>query len=126
MLDNRRAREDSEFVSDNLSSDSVDAQIRKRVQNRIEARSAFYLYLLGFLVINAMLWGIWLTSHGGFPWPVFITIPWGIGLMAQGWRLYQYSPESTARREAEIQREVDEEKRLMGNSGSTDEKLQRD
>ena len=113
MANDRRAVEDETFGTDTRSGDSVDAKVRRRIQDRMQARSVFYIGLLVFLAINAMLWGIWLYAGGGFPWPVFITFTWGIGVMAQALQVYQTYPEGATRREAEIEREVDAEKRRM-------------
>ena len=111
----RRALEDEEFASEDRSGDP-DARIRRRVVQRFQARGVFYISLLVFLTINVMLWGIWLYAGGGFPWPVFITFTWGIGVFAQAMRVYQTYPGPTAQRDAEIDREVEAEKRQMNAS----------
>ena len=107
---NRRDIGESEFESD----DSLDVQIRRRVQNRIQARSRFYITLFVMLALNGMLWLIWIASKKEFPWPIFITFPSIIGLAAQALQVYQYTPEEAARREDEIEREVELEKRRRG------------
>src|SRR5690242_13471084 len=65
---------------DDLSMDPIEAKVRRRIQQRNELRISFIAHLIVYLVMNAMFWGIWVNSHGGFPWPMFITIGWGSGL----------------------------------------------
>jgi hypothetical protein len=47
-------------------------------------RAAFKRHLVAYLIINIMLWTLWLFSgaqmHGLIPWPLWSTFGWGIGL----------------------------------------------
>ena|SRR6478672_5705923 len=49
-----------------------------------QRRASFKTHLATYLVINAFMWGIWYFSqknHGtGYPWPVWTTLGWGIGV----------------------------------------------
>jgi hypothetical protein len=55
-------------------------------------------------VVNAVVWSIWaLTNAGGFPWPVFITAGWGIGVIMNAWDVYGRKPIT----EAQVQHEID-------------------
>jgi hypothetical protein len=52
-------------------------QARKRVE--------FKRHLSTYFVVNAMLWLIWAFTgshvyHSGFPWPLWPSLGWGIGL----------------------------------------------
>src|SRR5262249_54818420 len=95
-------------------------------QQRNELRIGFIIHLIVYLGINAMLWGIWVNSGGGFPWPMFITLGWGSGLFAHAMQVYQSLPDVAARREEAIQREVEIEKRRMGTATDNYEKPKRD
>ena len=39
----------------------------------------------------------------GFPWPIFVTVFWGIGMLGQAWTIYRGEAPIT---DAEIQREM--------------------
>lgn len=48
-------------------------------------RAEFKKHLLTYLIINIFLWGLWLFGgirhdNFSFPWPVFVSFGWGIGL----------------------------------------------
>lgn len=42
-----------------------------------------------YVVVNAFLWLIWLTGDGGYPWPIWPALGWGIGVALNGWSVYQ-------------------------------------
>src|SRR5438045_1255260 len=74
--------------SEEMSNESIESKIRRRVEERIEKRNGFYVHLVSFIAVNAVLWMIWLPS-GGHPWPMYVTFFWGIGLVANGIAVYQ-------------------------------------
>lgn len=49
-------------------------------------RASFKTHLVSYIIVNAFLWGIWLFSdsmdnnYNRFPWPMWTTLGWGIGL----------------------------------------------
>ncbi|PJJ58792.1 2TM domain-containing protein [Hymenobacter chitinivorans] len=65
-----------------------------------KARAKFKAHLFTYLVVNALLWGIWLLTdfssgwqHTGrhfnyIPWPLWSTVFWGFGVLMQGIRVY--------------------------------------
>jgi hypothetical protein len=100
-------------------------RIRKRIEERIEKRNGFYVHLVSFIAVNAVLWMIWLPS-GGHPWPMYVTFFWGIGLVANGIAVYQDSDRAINRREEMIQDEIAREKQRMGIANPMYEKPKRD
>ncbi len=62
-----------------------------------KARVGFRMHLRSYLIVNAGLWLIWAVSsfpfessvHGVFPWPIFATIGWGIGLVSHYVHVYR-------------------------------------
>ena len=60
-----------------------------------------------YLLVNAFLWTIWvviaLSSDSWWPWPVFITFGWGIGVVMNAWDVYIRKPIT----EEELQREIE-------------------
>lgn len=49
-----------------------------------QKRASFKSHLLTYIIVNTFLWGLWYfssgRSHGIFPWPIWPTLGWGIGL----------------------------------------------
>ena len=90
-------------------------QRREQALRRLKKRRDFRAHLTSYVVVNTALWGIWAvigaTSGSWFPWPVFVSLAWGIGLAMNAWEVYLRRPIS----EEEIQREID---RLDAGSGS--------
>ncbi len=48
-----------------------------------KARVDFKSHLTVYVIINALLWLIWLFSSGiySYPWPIWPTIGWGVGVL---------------------------------------------
>jgi hypothetical protein len=69
-------------------------------------RANFKRSLTTYLVINAFLWAIWLFSNGwgsdgwvGIPWPLWVSLGWGIGIVMQYFDSYGGNKEDLAERE---------------------------
>ncbi|HEX2892973.1 MAG TPA: 2TM domain-containing protein [Marmoricola sp.] len=58
--------------------------------------------LMGYLVINAFLVGIWAVSGFGYFWPAWVMAIWGVFLFLDAWEVF-YRREVT---EEDIQREM--------------------
>lgn len=61
---------------------------REQAIHRIKQKRAFQYQLVVYVLINAFLWIIWAVGGFGFPWPIFVTAGWGIGIATQAWRAY--------------------------------------
>ncbi|HLE97506.1 MAG TPA: 2TM domain-containing protein [Candidatus Thermoplasmatota archaeon] len=63
----------------------TDAEIREMA----EARVAFKGSAVSYLLINPFLIGVWwFTDPGGYYWPIWVHLGWGIGLGFQAWKTY--------------------------------------
>jgi hypothetical protein len=91
-----------EFVTDD------DAALRELAIARIKKRRDFKAHLLIFSLVNGVIWAVWLviglTSGGGnwWPWPIFPTLFWGIGLAMNAWDAYLRRPITETDVEAEL------------------------
>ena len=47
-------------------------------------RQSFKTHLTFYLVVNVLMIGIWAASGGGYFWPIWVILGWGIGLAAHG------------------------------------------
>jgi hypothetical protein len=92
-----------------------DEELRKLAITRLKQKQAFRSHLFSFVLVITMFWIIWLVSaisgHGGagFPWPIFPTLGWGMGL-AFNWRA-AYGPGSRAFSQSDVDAEI---RRLRG------------
>jgi hypothetical protein len=79
-----------------------------------KARAKFKAHLFTYLVVNALLWAIWLLTDynsewhqagrhfNSIPWPVWSTVFWGFGVFMNGVRAYGgYSGGQLSEREYE-------------------------
>jgi hypothetical protein len=56
-----------------------------------------------YVIVNSMLVVIWALSSGGYFWPIWPIVGWGIGLAFNAWAVYFQRPitEDDIRREME-------------------------
>lgn len=79
---------------------------RAAAVKRLKAKRDFKVHLATYLIINALLVGIWLLSGKGYFWPAWVMIGWGVGLAFNAWTAYFQRPIS----EADIRREMEKER----------------
>ncbi len=78
--------------------------LRQRAVKQVRKRRDFYGHLLVFVLVNAAVITIWAAlGDGGFFWPTFLILGWGIGLVMNAWDVFYRSYED----EGQIQREID-------------------
>ena len=82
-------------------------KIRDRVQQPITKRREFFEHLGVFVLINLMLWMIYMSSGGGFPWALIVTLGWGIGLVINAFEALSAGASERAIRRA-VEREQDQ------------------
>ena len=72
------------------NSDSMHAEgLRELALKRLKKRRDFHAHLLVYFLVNAFLVVIWaVTTPGGFFWPVFPIVAWGIGVVMNAWDVY--------------------------------------
>jgi hypothetical protein len=80
--------------------DDVRVQARKQVQKRRD----FSAHLVAYVVVNAALIGVWAISGGGYFWPAWVLLGWGIGLVLNAWDVFLRRPITEADVDREIQR----------------------
>jgi hypothetical protein len=85
-------------MGDDTPSDPREAAIK-----RIKRKRQFQYQLIVYVLINLLLWVIWAATGLGFPWPIFVTVFWGIGIASQAWMIYRGAAPIT---EAQIEREM--------------------
>ena len=86
--------------------------IRQRVQKKLRARSEFLQHLTAYMAVNGILWLLWLSRTGGFPWPLFVTAFWGIGLVNHYVDYYYKHGRGADQGEEEIESEITRQTRI--------------
>jgi hypothetical protein len=83
-------------------------ELREQARQRLKKQQDFRGHALVYVLFNAFVWGIWALTSAGFPWPIFMTAGWGIGLVMNAWDVYGRKPftESQVRREIERLRDA--------------------
>jgi hypothetical protein len=71
-----------------MGDDDTPSDPREAAIQRIKRKRQFQYQVLIFVVINVFLWVLWAVNDFGFPWPIFVTVGWGIGLATQAWHIY--------------------------------------
>ena len=69
---------------------SRETVLRERAVKRLKKRRDFYGHLLVYTLVNTFLVVIWaVTDSGGFFWPIFPIVGWGIGVIMNAWDVYR-------------------------------------
>jgi hypothetical protein len=80
--------------------------MRAQALRQLKKRRDFTAHLFAYVLINLVVWGGWLvialSSQAWWPWPIFVTLGWGIGVAFNAWDLYGRPPIA----EDEVQREM--------------------
>jgi 2TM domain len=67
---------------------SSEQDLRKEALASINRKRAFKQTALAYVVVNAILVGIWALSGADYFWPIWVIGGWGIGLAFQAWGAY--------------------------------------
>jgi fatty acid desaturase len=83
--------------------DTAESDARAAARKRLQKRRDFGAHLVAYVVINAMLIGIWAVTGAGYFWPAWVLFGWGVGLVLNAWDVYFRRPVT----EADIDREIE-------------------
>jgi hypothetical protein len=64
-----------------------DQSLQNLAVKRIKDRRDFQGHVVVYVVVNLFLWGLWAMTSGlgSYPWPVWVTLGWGIGVVLNWW-----------------------------------------
>jgi len=78
-------------------------ELRGVALERLRKRRDFSTHLVAYVLINAAVWAIWAVTGSGYPWPMWMSGAWAIGLLLNAWELFGRPPIT----EADVRREVE-------------------
>ena len=82
--------------------------LRETARKQIKKRRDFRAHVALYLLVNALVWGLWvilgIANGFSFPWPVFVTGGWGIGVLLNAFETFGRPPITEQEVEAEMQR----------------------
>jgi hypothetical protein len=91
---------------DKATVDGVEDALRERAVRQLKKRRDFHAHLLVYALVNAVIVAIWfVTMAGGFFWPIFPMLGWGIGVVMNAWDVYHaedFSDEQIAQEVARL------------------------
>jgi len=80
--------------------------LRDQALRQLKKRRDFHAHLFAYAVVNIVVWGIWsvigVRSNDWDPWPLWLTLAWGVGIVFNAWDAYARHPIT----EAEVRREM--------------------
>jgi hypothetical protein len=85
------------------SADTDDA--RDRAIARLKDQRALTANVVSFLIVNAFMWALWALTGMGYPWPVWITGPWLVGVAIHAWQTRAERPITEADIDEEMRRQ---------------------
>ena len=80
-----------------------EADLRQQAVRSLKKKQDFRSHVIAYVLVNALLVGIWAATGANFFWPIFPIIGWGIGLAFNAWDVYGRRPlsDEQIRREQE-------------------------
>ena len=79
---------------------------RRSAVKRLKDKRDFRNHAATYVIVNSMLIAIWAMSSGGYFWPIWPILGWGVGLAINAWAVYFQKPitEDDIRKEMERDR----------------------
>ncbi len=81
--------------------------LRTAAVKRLKEKRDFRNHAAAYVIVNSMLVAIWALSSGGYFWPIWPILGWGIGLAFNAWAVYFQRPIT----EDDIRKEIEREQR---------------
>ena len=68
---------------------AIDDPRRARAERRLKKKRDFWAHLLVYVLMNSFVVVVWLmTGANSFFWPIFVMVPWGIGVVMNAWDVF--------------------------------------
>lgn len=96
---------------------TAEERIRERVERKYKKRQELSGHITSYLLVNTMLWVIWFVTGSSFPWPIFATLGWGVGVVMHYLEYRQKYGSGAEKLERMVEEEMERERmRLEGDA----------
>jgi fatty acid desaturase len=66
---------------------------RAAAAKRIKEKRDFRNHAATYVIVNLFMVAIWFIGGAdGYFWPIWVMVPWGVGLAFHGWNVYNNPP----------------------------------
>ena len=89
-----------------------ESELRRKVEKKFKERADLYTHGVAFAGVNLALWMLYFSTGASFPWPIFVTGGWGIGLVSHILQYHYEHGVGAKKKEAEIEAEIERQYRL--------------
>lgn len=85
-------------------------ELRNRARERVEEKRGFFIHLVVYVAVNAMLVILWAIIGAGYPWFIWTLFGWGIGILFHFLGVYVFA-QNAARYDSQVDKELERLKR---------------
>jgi 2TM domain-containing protein len=71
---------------------TTEQDLRAQALRSLKKKRDFRSHLVAYVLVNALLIGIWAVTGAGFFWPVFPLLGWGIAVGFNAWDVFGRRP----------------------------------
>jgi hypothetical protein len=82
----------------------ISDDVRKEARARVQKRRDLGAHIVVYVVVNAMLIGIWAITGADYFWPAWVLLGWGVGLVLNIWDVFFRRPVTDADVDRELER----------------------
>ena len=82
--------------------------LREEARKRVTKKRDLGAHLVVYVVVNTMVVVLWALTGGGYFWPAWLMVCWGVGLVLNIWDVYFRRPVTEHDVEREMERLRDE------------------
>lgn len=89
-----------------MSANEPTNNAREQAIESLKNKREFTANIVSFVFVNLFMWGIWAATGMGYPWPIWVTGPWLIGMGFHAWKVYGQKPITDADIDAEMRKQA--------------------
>jgi hypothetical protein len=66
----------------------TEEDLREEAKRRVQKRRDLGAHVVVYIVVNAVLVGMWVLTGAGYFWPAWVMLAWGVGLILNVWDVF--------------------------------------
>jgi len=92
----------------------TEEEIYQQARKRVEEKKGFFIHLMIYVLVNILVILLWAFVYGGgYPWFVWMTGGWGIGILSHGIGVFIFN-KTSGWEKRQMDAEVERIKREQG------------